>query len=122
MTKVLIASVAAAAILLSGCMSTFGTSNGQLAYGEIDGRAEGPIEISKSFVYVLHPDLITFGGKDWENLEKVIEPELSRVGGNAVNDLELGMGYTFVDLLLTSLLGGIIGFGHYEVHGQAVSQ
>ncbi|RKX75054.1 MAG: hypothetical protein DRP87_15445 [Spirochaetes bacterium] len=109
-----------AAFILGGCMTQFSTGNGKLAYASLNGDSKGHLSRSQTFMYIIHPDLITFGGKTWETLEHVIEPELSRAGGNAVKNLELRYGFTFVNYLLTMIVP-VVSWGTYEVEGDIIS-
>jgi hypothetical protein len=116
-SKILVLAVIAV-IALSGCMTQFSASNGQLGYGSFEGENRGPIEVSQGYIYVLHPDILTFGPKYWEQLERLIGPELTG-GANAVTDSEIRYGYTFLDLVLSGIVP-VVQWGTIEITGTAV--
>lgn len=121
-TLTLIGLAVAVVLLLGGCMTQFGSSNGKLAYADVDGAAQGEVSIENGFLYILHPDVVTLGeGKTWETIDTVLEPELNTLGANAVRDLELGYGATLVDMILSSVVP-LISWGTYTVEGEAVLQ
>lgn len=121
-TLTLIGLAVAVVLLLGGCMTQFGSSNGKLAYADVDGAAQGEVSIENGFLYILHPDVVTLGeGKTWETIDTVLEPELNTMGANAVRDLELGYGATLVDMILSSVVP-LISWGTYTVEGEAVLQ
>jgi hypothetical protein len=111
----------AAILLVGGCTTTYTASNGMLGYGEMRGSEVGEIKATDGYIYLIHPELMTFGGKPWQNLEDLIEPELSRAGGDSVTNLEITDGYTIVDFILTGITGGILGFRHISVSGTALN-
>ncbi|MFP4010528.1 MAG: hypothetical protein ACLFUM_02420 [Spirochaetaceae bacterium] len=109
----------AAVLVLSGCMTTFASDSGQLAYGEMEGSSAGSFETSEGFIYFIHPELVTFGDKHWENLDAMIEPELSGVDATAARELEIDYGFTGMDYLL-SMFVPFVSWGTIEVRGTAV--
>lgn len=112
----------AAALVLSGCMTTFDTTNGKLAYGDVSGTSQGSVELEEGFVYIIHPELVTFGdGKTWEELDTVLEPALKAQDANAVTDMSLSFGFTTTDFLLSAIVP-VVSWGTYTVEGQAVQQ
>ncbi len=111
----------AAVLVLSGCMTTFASESGQLAYGEIDGNVEGQISESETFMYIIHTELITLGDKYWENVDLMIEPALRQHGANAVTDLRINYGFTTMDYILSAFVP-FVSWGTIEVEGTAVSQ
>jgi hypothetical protein len=118
----ILALVGIVVILFSGCMTTFSTTNGKLGYGEIDGSQQGQVEVEEGFIYLIHPELATFGeGKTWEELDTVLEPELQAMDANAVRDMDLSYGFTAVDYLLTVFVP-FVAWGTYTVEGTAVQQ
>ena len=118
----ILALVGVVVLLLSGCMSTFSTKNGKLGYGEIQGSDQGQIEVEEGYIYLLHPELVTFGeGKTWEELDTVLEPELQAMDANAITDMKLGYGFTGTDYLL-SVLVPFVSWGTYTVEGTAIQQ
>lgn len=109
-------------LTLGGCMTYFGSGSGKLAYGEVSGASQGQIEIEKSFMFIIHPDLIVLnGGKGWENIDQVLEPALVAKGANAVRDLKLGYGANTVDMLL-SIVVPVVSWGRYTIEGEAIKQ
>jgi hypothetical protein len=120
--KVLLSIILVAIVLLGGCATTFTASDGMLGYGEIKGKDVGDFKGSTSYMYIIHPELITLGDKPWGNLEDIIEPELRRAGANAATDLVITNGFTAIDFLLTYITGGFLGFGHLTVSGTALDQ
>jgi hypothetical protein len=121
-TLTLIGLAVAVVLLLGGCMTQFGSSNGKLAYADIDGSAQGQVSIEKGFLYIIHPDLVTLGdGKTWETIDKDLEPELNTMGANAVRDLELGYGASLVDMILSAVVP-VVSWGTYTIEGEAVLQ
>lgn len=109
----------AAVLVLSGCMSTFASESGQLSYGEIEGESTGSFEASEGFIYFIHPELVTFTNKHWENLDAMIEPELTRSDASAARNLEIDYGFTGVDYLLSAFVP-LVSWGTIEVRGTAV--
>ena len=116
-TSILLAAVVMLA--LGGCMSQFASSNGKLAYADIQGTSQGAISLVKPFIYIIHPDVFIIGEKGWESIDKDIEPELDRLGANAVRDLKLGYGATLIDVLLSSVVP-LVNWGTYTIDGEAV--
>lgn len=118
---------------LSGCMTQYSVSSGELSYAELEGESRGDFKAAVGFQYLIHPDLWTIssfrrdmgpdegriGGKPWEKLDKVIEPELSRMGGNGVRNLKINYGYTFSDYLIT-LFVPLVGSGTLILEGEVV--
>ncbi len=111
----------AVAGLLAGCATTFKAADGKLAYGEIRGVAKGEIDVKKSYMYIISPYLIPLS-KPYENIDSVVGPALVRKGANAIANLEIDEGFTFVDMLLTGLTGSFLGFRYVSVRGTAVQQ
>ncbi|MFO8063430.1 MAG: hypothetical protein R6V29_02215 [Spirochaetia bacterium] len=109
----------AAVLVLSGCMTTFASDSGQLAYGEIEGDSAGSFDASEGFIYFIHPELVTFTDKHWENLDAMIDPELARNDASAARDLEIDYGFTGVDYLLSAFVP-FVSWGTIEVRGTAV--
>ena len=121
-TLTLIGLAVAVVLLLGGCMTQFGSSNGKLAYAEIEGDPQGEVSIEKGFLYIIHPDVVTLGeGKVWETIDADLEPQLNTMGANAVRDLKLGYGSSLVDLLLSSIVP-VVSWGTYTIEGEAVLQ
>jgi hypothetical protein len=118
-TIILVSLVLAAGLLLSGCMTQFATQNGKLAYAEIAGTPVGTLDVEEGFLYIIHPDLITFGDKGWETIDNDIEPVLAATGGNAVRDLRLSFGYTTMDFILTAVVP-VVSWGTYTLEGEVV--
>lgn len=117
-----IAGLALAVLLvLSGCMSYFGSDSGKLAYAQISGPSAGAVSIENGFIYILHPDIFVVGGKTWENIDQDLDPVLNAMGANAVRDLKLGYGATLVNMLLSSFVP-VVSWGTYTIDGEAVSQ
>jgi len=123
MRKVIVSVVLAvlAVALLSGCMSTFASASGKLAYAEIEGESKGEIMLEEGFMYLIHPDVYMLGEKEWENIDAKLDPELSRLGADAVRDLKLSYGATLIDTLLSSVVP-VLGWGTYIIEGEAVSR
>lgn len=118
----LIGLAVAVVLLLGGCMTQFGSSNGKLAYAEIEGDPQGEVSIEKGFIYILHPDILTLGdGKTWETIDTDLEPQLNTMGANAVRDLKLGYGATLIDMILSSVVP-VVSWGTYTIEGEAVLQ
>lgn len=111
----------AAVLLLGGCMTSFGSDSGKLAYAQVDGVAAGEVSIENGFIYILHPDIFVAGGKTWENVDQDIDPVLSAMGADAVRNLKLGYGATLVDMLLSSFVP-VVSWGTYTIEGEAVTQ
>ena len=116
---VLIAIVALS--LLGGCATTFKAGDGKLSYGEMKGTPKGSIEARRSYIYLIHPNFIAFG-KPYENLDDMISPAVSKKGANAATNLEITDGFTFIDMLLTGITGGLLGFRYVSVTGNAIQQ
>ncbi len=111
----------ATAVVLSGCMTTFASDSGRLAYAEVEGEAEGQVDTSESFMYIIHPDLVPLGDKYWENVDLLLDPQLEAHGGDAVTDLEIRYGFTAIDYILSAFVP-IINWGTIEAEGTAVSR
>lgn len=107
--------------MLAGCATTFKAGDGKLSYGEMRGTPKGTIEVKKSYLYLIHPNFIAFS-KPYENLDDVIYPALSKNGANAATNLEISDGFTFIDMLLTGITGGFLGFRYVKVTGTALQQ
>lgn len=107
--------------MLAGCATTFKASDGKLSYGEMKGSPKGTIDVKKPYMYLIHPNLFSFS-KPYENLNDAISPELAKKGANAATNLEISDGFTFIDMLLTGITGGILGFRYVEVTGTAIQQ
>ena len=121
-TLILMVIAMVAILALSGCMTTFSTTNGKLAYADVSGTSKGQIEVDKSYIYFIHPELATFGdGKTWEELDKVLEPELAANDANAITDMSIKNGFTGTDYLL-SMFVPFVSWGTYVVEGTAVQQ
>lgn len=120
-TLMIIGLAVVAVLMLSGCMTQFGSSSGKLAYAEIDGAPQGEIAIEKSFIYIIHPDLFIAGEKMWENIDSEIDPVLTSMGADAVRDLELGYGATLMDMILSSVVP-LVNWGTFTVEGEAVTR
>ena len=114
---VLVASV----LVLSGCMTTFSSDSGQLSYAEVDGEEQGQISADEGFIYIIHPTLIPLTDQPNENIDTLIDPELSRLDANAVQDLQMDYGVTVTDFVLSSFVP-FLSWGTMEVEGTAVSQ
>ena len=123
MKKLIKLGVLAVAVLvvLSGCYTTFASSNGKLAYGEVSGSSQGDFETTEQYLYIIHPSLFTIGGWSGAEIDSVIEPELEAMGANAVTDLQIKDGFEFIDLLLTGIVP-VVSWGRYTVSGEAISQ
>ena len=120
-TLMIIGLAVVAVLLLSGCMTQFGSSSGKLAYAEIDGTPQGEIAIEESFIYIIHPDLFIAGEKMWENIDGEIDPVLTSMGADAVRDLKLGYGATLMDMILSSVVP-LVSWGTFTVEGEAVTR
>ena len=118
-TTILVLLVLAVILLLSSCMTQFATENGRLAYADIAGTAVGNLDVEEGFIYIIHPELITFGEKGWETIDNDIEPVLSATGGDAVRDLRLSFGYTTMDFVLTAVVP-LVSWGTYTLEGEVV--
>jgi ABC-type enterochelin transport system substrate-binding protein len=118
---VLVLVALAAALVLSGCMTTFSSENGKLAYAEVSGESVGEVSVEEGYIYIIHPELITFGDKTWENLGTVLEPELEAMDANAISEMSISNGFTGVDFLLSYFVP-LVSWGTYQVEGTAVSQ
>ncbi len=114
---VLVASV----LVLSGCMTTFSSDSGRLAYAEIDGEDQGQISVNEGFIYIIHPTLIPITEQYNENIDVLVDPELSRLDANAIRNLQIDYGFTAVDYIL-SVFVPFLNWGTIEVEGTAVSQ
>lgn len=121
-TAILLILVILLVSMLMGCATTYTTGNGKLSYGDIRGSEKGEFEATESYMYIFHPELMTFGTKHWENLENMIDPAVAEKGGNAAKELTITDGFTTVDFILTYLTGGLLGFGHITVSGTAIAQ
>jgi len=107
--------------LFASCATTFKAGDGKLSYGEIKGDTKGNIDVKSSYVYLLSPYLISFS-KPYEKIDKMIAPELISRGATAATNMEIKEGFTFIDMLLTGLTGGIIGFRYVNVSAVAIKQ
>ncbi|GAB6090683.1 hypothetical protein [Spirochaeta dissipatitropha] len=122
MKKVLlILIVLAAALALSGCMTTYTTTDGNLSYAELGGTAQGSFSVDEGYMFIIHPSLFVLGDNPAEQLDVVIGPSLNSAGANAATNLVIRDGFTFIDLLLTSVVP-VISWGTLEVEGTAVQQ
>ena len=113
--------VAVAAVFLSGCFTTFKSTNGKLAYADVQGTDKGSFEYSAGFVYIIHPQLITFGGRAWESVDMVLEGHLAQKGANAARNIELTHGATFINMLLSYIVP-VVSWGTWGVSGTAIQQ
>ncbi len=118
-TTILALIVLAVVLLLGGCMTQFASQNGRLAYADIAGTPVGNLDVEEGFLYIIHPDLITFGDKGWETIDGDIEPVLAATGGDAVRDLRLSIGYTTMDFILTAIVP-VVSWGTYTLEGEVV--
>ncbi len=118
---------------LIGCITQYSASGNRLSYAELDGESRGNFKAAVAYQYLIHPDFWVIssfrrdlgpskgkiGGKPWVKLDKVIEPELSRMGGNGIRNLQINYGYTFSDYLIT-LFVPLVGSGTLILEGEAV--
>jgi len=111
----------AAVLMLSGCMSYFGSDSGRLAYAEVEGTSAGEVMVEKQFIYIIHPDVFILGGKTWENIDEDIDPVLASLGADAVRNLRLGYGATLIDMVLSGVVP-VVRWGTYTIEGEAVVQ
>lgn len=122
--KKIVAVFAAAVLafaLLAGCATTFKTTNGKLAYGDVKGTAKGSFEAQKSYLYIINPALLSLS-KPYAQLDKMIEPAVQAKGGNAATNVEITNGFDTLGFFVTYLTGGILGMNYVKVTGTAVSQ
>ena len=117
----IIALAIVAVLMLSGCMTQFGSSSGKLAYAEVEGTSQGDVAVEKSFIYILHPDIFIMGEKTWENIDLELDPVLSQMGANAVRNMEITYGATLVDMLLSSVVP-LVNWGTFTIEGEAINQ
>ncbi len=107
--------------ILTGCATTFKAGDGKLSYGEMKGTPKGTFDARRTYLYLIHPNFVAFS-KPYENLDNIIVPELSRVGADAATKIEVTDGFTFIDMLLTGITGGFLGFRYVQVKGTALKQ
>ncbi|TVQ22318.1 MAG: hypothetical protein EA382_12255 [Spirochaetaceae bacterium] len=110
-----------AVLALAGCMTTYTTTDGRLAYGDIGGTAAGTFEASAGYIYILHPSILVLGDNPTERLDLVVGPRIQAAGGNAATNLVIRDGFTVVDFLLSYFVP-IVNWATVEVEGTAVSQ
>ncbi len=110
-----------AVLALAGCMTTYTTTDGRLAYGNIDGAVAGTFEASAGYIYILHPSILVLGDNPAERLDLVMSPQIQAAGGNAATNLVIRDGFTVVDFLLSYFVP-IVNWATVEVEGTAVSQ
>ena len=108
-------------LFLGGCMTQFASGNGKLAYADVRGESRGRVSVEERFIYIIHPDLYIFGDKGWEEIDKDLDPELEKLGANAVRDLKLGYGMTLIDFILSAVVP-LVNWGTYTIEGEAVRQ
>ncbi|MFP4485229.1 MAG: hypothetical protein ACLFO1_10290 [Spirochaetaceae bacterium] len=117
----LVALALAATVVLAGCYTTFASSNGKLAYGEMSGTSQGDFEVTEQYMWIIHPSLFTIGGWSGAEIDTVIEPELATMGANAVRNVQIQNGFEVIDLLLTGIVP-VVSWSRYTVTGEAVTQ
>ncbi|THB62564.1 MAG: hypothetical protein D6B26_07610 [Spirochaetaceae bacterium] len=113
--------VIAAALVLSGCYTTYTTTDGKLAYADVAGAEKGEFVANASYMYILHPSLLTLGDKVTEQLDVAMAEELDAMGANAVKNMAITDGQDIVGLLVRSFTG-ILGINKMEITGTAVQQ
>lgn len=118
---VLLACVVLLGSVLSGCATSFKTTNGKLSYGEIKGEEKGDFQAKEKYFYILSPYIAPLS-TPYEELDTMIEPAVTEKGGNAATNVEVREGFSAVDLIITSLTGGLFGIRYVEVSGTAVAQ
>jgi hypothetical protein len=120
MKKIAVVLVVLALLSLGSCAMNFKTGNGKLAYGNIIGSTAGEFQASKRIVYILHPQFIQIGEKTQENLDVLIEPELSAAGGKAAKDVKITYNMDALAFILSYVTGGLLGMPSVEVSGTVV--
>lgn len=120
-TTVIFLMILAIALLFGSCATTFKAGNGKLSYGSMNGSHRGSFETKSNAISIFTPYLFPIT-KPYENLDKMIEPELSSRGANAAEQVEVKYGFDFLGLLISSLTGGILNWGYVSVSGNAISR
>ncbi|AFG36609.1 hypothetical protein [Spirochaeta africana] len=113
--------ILAAAVALSGCMTTYTATDGNLAYASVTGEARGDIAVDEGYIYIIHPSLFVLGDNPTEQLDIILEPALTAADANAVTNMTIRDGYTFVDFILSSFVP-FLSWGTVEVEGAAIQQ
>lgn len=108
-------------LVLSGCMTTFSSDSGQLSYAEVSGEEQGEISAEEGFIYIIHPTFIPISDQPNENIDLLIDPELTSLDANAVSNLQIDYGFTGIDYILSSFVP-FLSWGTMQVNGTAVSQ
>lgn len=107
--------------LLSGCATSFKTTNGALSYGKIKGADKGTFKAVGPAHYIISPYLIPLQ-KTNEKLDTIIDPELKKLGANAATKVEIKYGFDLMEFIITDITGGLYGMMHVEVTGNAIAQ
>ncbi|MFW5800968.1 MAG: hypothetical protein ACOCVC_02960 [Spirochaeta sp.] len=113
--------ILAAAVALSGCMTTYTATDGNLAYAEVEGEARGGFAVEEGYMYVIHPSLFVLGENPATQLDVVLQPTLQAADANAATNLVIRDGFSFMDLVLTSIVP-VVSWGTLEVEGSAIEQ
>lgn len=108
-------------LLLGSCATTFKASNGKLAYGAMTGTSRGTFENRAAAISIISPYIFPIT-KPYENLDKLIDPELSARGANAAENVEIKYGFDIIGLLISSVTGGLLNWGYVSVSGNALSR
>ncbi len=95
-----------AIVMISGCATTFTTTNGKLAYGDVKGTEVGEVSAEARMVYLIHPSLLSFKAPN-EELDTIVEPAMAEVGATAVKDVTITM-----ENDIMAFLASYIGFGY----------
>jgi len=106
-------------LVLGGCATTFSTTNGKLAYGDIKGQSKGTFQKQVQNLSIFSPFILPLD-KNNEKLDTIIEPELKALNANAATNVEIKAGFDLMGFLITSFTAGVLQWGMISVSGTAI--